>query len=98
CRGGFRSRNRDVRGGGRGDEFPLCRRRLGEHRRAQAAGGAAEQAPPDRRQRQRDEDKGPEHSENYKPTSLRSAASSSTEIPSASAFASLLPGSAPATT
>ena len=35
---------------------------------------------------------------NYKPTSVRKAASSSTGTPSDSAFASLLPGSAPATT
>ena len=65
-----------------------CRRR----RRAQAARGDAQQKRHHRRQRQRDEDKRPEHSENYKPTSFRNAASSRTEMPRVSAFASLLPG------
>ena len=73
-------------------KFHLRRRRVGRRRRAQAARGDAEQKGHHRRQRQRDEGKGPEHSENYKPTSFRNAASSSTEMPSASAFASLLPG------
>ena len=41
---------------------------------------------------------GAEHFKNYKPTSFRNAASSRTAMPSVSAFASLLPGSAPATT